>query len=211
MPDEKKQKVLQFFNLFIEDFIIEDLKKLILIEPNSETKLGGCTIPTAMTIISSIELIGFLLRKNAGSRESEKNISNFLNYDKEKFFPVYYDGKAIDKIIKYRTGMLHHFFPKFENKFAGICKDSTNSNLFICYDSTKQFEESLNVSVFAEDFLNAIKKVKHFLENTSEEELFDTILSGLKGLDYSLQNISLTTTCTTIAPGTIQNKRETKR
>ncbi len=57
----KKQNVLNFYKTFIEDFILGDLKVLQRINPNPKTGLEGCTIPTAMTIISSIDLLGFPL------------------------------------------------------------------------------------------------------------------------------------------------------
>jgi hypothetical protein len=203
--EEKRKEILDFFKRFIEDFIMKDLEILNSIKPDNETGLGGCTIPTAMTIISASELLGFLLNEKGVTGKSKDNISHFFNYDKTSLFPTTYNSDIIDVIFNYRHGMMHHFFPKFKGQFAGICKDEGNSNLFIIHTINGQPEESLNVSVLVKDFIEAIKKLRAFFESTSDESIFDTILKGLKDIDYYIQ-VSSTTTQTTVNPGTPKNK-----
>ena len=199
--ETKRNDILNFYKLFIEGYILEDLEILKSINPDH---LGrkGCTIPTAMAIISSMDLLGFLIYEKAETGKSAENISNFIVLS--KLFPEYYDNNAIDKICNYRQGMMHHFFPKFKGQFAGICKNETNSLLLI--PTGINGEESLNVSVLAKDFINAIYRFKIFLENTKEEKILDTMLNGLKNLDYYMQIPSTITICTTINPGTPKNK-----
>lgn len=57
----------------------------------------------------------------------------------------------------------------------------------------------------ANDFLEAVEKLNEFLKTTEEERILDTILNGIKNLDYYLE-IATTTTCTIIPPGTPKNK-----
>ena len=127
--ENNKEKVLEFFQVFVEDFIGKDLEVLDSIKPDTKTGLGGCTIPTAMTIIASCELLGFLLKKDGKTGDSKDNISHFLNYDKTSFFPNFYKT-ATEKIFNYRHGMMHHFFPKFKGKFAGVVR-VTNMEIYL--------------------------------------------------------------------------------
>ena len=203
---EKRTKVLQFYETFIEKYILKDLAILQSIKPDTATGLGGCTIPTAMTIISSIELLGFLLNEKGVTGESKNNITKFIKYEKESFFPSYYTDDAIEKIYNYRHGMMHDFFPKFKGKFAGICKNETNSSLFLSHSIAGETEESLNVTVLTNDFIKAATILKEFLEKTEDESILDTILKGLKDLDYYMEISPTITTRTTTPPGTPQNK-----
>jgi hypothetical protein len=164
--EQKRQVILSFYEFFIEGYVMGDLEILKSINPDQMTGLGGCTIPTAMTIISTIDLLGFLINEKAKTGESATNISYFMNF--ERLFPHYYDSKVIDKICNYRQGMMHHFFPKFKGQFAGICKNETNSLLFIRNSVNK--EESFNVTVLTKDFMNAIEKFKLYLETLSTDK-----------------------------------------
>jgi hypothetical protein len=201
--ETKRKDILNFFKLFIEGYALGDLEILKSIKPDTCGQ-KGCTIPSAMTIISCIDLLGFLIYEKAETGKSAENISNFLKF--HPLFPEYYDDITIDKICNYRQGMMHHFFPKFKGQFAGICKNENDSKLFIPHNNNSG-EESLNVSVLTKDFINAINKFKIFLETTNEEKILDTMLKGLKNLDYYIQIPSTVTTYTTVNPGTPKNKR----
>lgn len=205
---DKQNKVIDFFEKFIENFICKDLEILAMIKPDKVTGLGGCTIPTAMTIISSIDLLGFLLNTKGSTSESKQNISYFIGYDliSDKLFPNYYNDDVIDKISHYRHGMMHHFFPKFKGKYAGICKDSSSDNILVYHSINDSEEESLNVSVLCKDFLVSIEKLKTYLANDPTEEVLDSIIKGLKNLGHSLEIYPQLTAMTTINPGTPKNK-----
>lgn len=201
-----KQKVIRFFEKFVENYIVKDLTILQSIQPDAKTGLDGCTIPTAMTIISSMDLFGFLLNPNGETGNSKDNISYFFNFPNMRLFPTYYDNATLEKIFNYRHGMMHHFFPKFKGQFAGICKNVDSPELFIYHEIDGAVENSLNVSVLTIDFFEALKKLKDFLQNSSDEKLFATIIKGLINLDYYFQIPNITTTETTINPGTPKNK-----
>lgn len=199
-----KKKVLDFYEIFIEGFIMNDLEVLCSIKPDPISGLKGCTIPTAMTIISSMDLLGFLLNKNGNTNCSKENISYFIMFENKKLFPNYLE-KDIDKIFNYRHGMMHHFFPKFKGQFAGICKNENISSLFVNTPSVGKCEESLNVSVLAQDFFIAIEKLKQHLDYHAEKELYDIIIGHLSKLEYYLEVAPQSTSCTTINPGTPKN------
>jgi len=201
-----RQKVFRFFEKFIDNYIVKDLTILQSIQPDKETGMGGCTIATAMTIISSMELLGFLLNPNGETGKSKDNISYFLYFPNEKLFPDYYDNVTFEKIYNYRHGMMHHFFPKFKGQFAGICKNENTSELYISHEIDGVEEESLNVNVLAIDFLHALSKLKDFLQKNTDEKIFDTVIKGLKNLDFYFEVHNVTTTETTINPGTPKNK-----
>jgi len=199
----RRQRILKFYKTFIEEYILHDIHVLKSIKPDPKTGLGGCTIPLAMSIISTSDLLGFLLNKNGEVNKSSQNIEFFLNF--ENLFPSYYDSDAVEKICNYRQGMMHHFFPKFKSNIVGICKNYKSNALFIKHADEENFY-SLNINVFVDDFLNAIDNLKIILEKTKDEILLDSIIKGLKNLDKSLNISSSTKICTTIYPGTPKGK-----
>ena len=209
-PQDNKQIVMSFFETFVEGYILGDLKELLLIKPDSTSGLRGCTIPTAMLILSSMDLFGFLLNEKGETDSSKDNILFFIDFD--DFFPHYYKNNNVvtptkEKLYNYRHGMMHHFFPKFLGKFAGICKNPDSSLLFIPILINGKTEESLNVNVLASDFIQATVKFKEYLLNCVNENVFDTIIGKLKDLDCYIQISSTVTTCTTLNPGTPQKLR----
>jgi len=202
-----KQVILDFYQNFIEGFIIGDLEVLDSIKPDTISGLKGCAIPTAMTIISTIELLGFLLNKGSSTSDSSANIKFFLHYNGNSFFPHnYFTGDVEEKICNYRQGMMHHFFPKFKGGVAGICKNDNDENLFITIRGREPNEESLNVSILTRDFFEALNRFKVYLEEEQDDNFFNSIKIRLKDLEYNIEIYPQTTSCTTICPGTPQNR-----
>lgn len=115
-----------------------------------------------------------------------------------------YDKNTIETLWHYRQGMMHHFSPKLRGQFAGICKNYINSTLFIRDNASG--EVSLNVTVLSKDFIDAIIKFKLFIGSNNDEKIFDTIIKGLKNLDYYIHIPPTVTKRTTINPGTPKNK-----
>lgn len=200
----KRQKILDFYKIFIEGYIKEDVEVLSTIKPDPKNGLRGCSIPTAMTVISSMDLLGLLLNEKGKANDSRANITFFIQYKDFRFFPGYGDSE-IEKIFNYRHGMMHHFFPKFKGFFAGICKDDSSPNLFVYNAIDGKQEESLNVSILSRDFLRAIENLKYFLQNEADDSIYETILNHLKDFDYYLDIAPQMTICTTINPGTPKN------
>lgn len=207
MKNDKKAQVIAFYKTFIEGYILEDLIVLLSIKPDPATGKGGCTVPTAMTIISAMELLGFLLNENGDTKKSKENLYFLFDFN-ESFLFSSFDDEIKEKLFHYRHGMMHHFFPKFKSKFSGICKDETNQNLFVSHKVNGEVEESLNVNTLARYFIEATEKLKIFLVESENIEVFETILTGLKNIDLYLEiSKSSASIETTIQPGTPRNKR----
>lgn len=100
--------------------------------------------------------------------------------------------------------MMHHFFPKFQGKFAGVTKEGFSSSLFVSHVINGIEQESLNVSVLLRDFLDCIPKLKKYLEE-ADESLLKQIVARLKDLDKNIE-VATYTTCTTVSPGAPQDR-----
>ena len=74
----KKKQVEEFFELFIKNFLIGDLLILNEIKKNEISGLNACTIPQAMTVLSGIDLLGYLFGNNKKSDDSEEHIKEFF-------------------------------------------------------------------------------------------------------------------------------------
>lgn len=187
-----KEDIKMFFKIFIKGFLLGDIKFLNQIKPNSETQLEGCTIPLAMAIISGADLLGYIFGDNKKVDESECHITEFYGIINPQFH-VPYDSETISKIVSYRHGMMHNFFPKFKNNSVGICKNESSS-LFI---KNNEFE-SLNVTQFAKDFIIGVEYLEKKVEDQIENEFFLNINKALSQLGYVNNIAKLNTQMTTM-------------
>lgn len=193
----KKKQVEDFFKLFIKDYLVGDILILNNIRKDEDTGLGACTIPQAMTVISGIDLLGLLFGNNKETNDSEKHIFEFYRITKQVYKNDQYNVENIKKIVSYRHGMMHNFFPKFKSENIGICK--SESQELIIKQSFGDIEiESINVSILTRDFLLAVSQLETMLEESSEDLFFDNILNSIKGLGYSNQLAITATTMTTM-------------
>lgn len=176
-----KEEIKSFYKLFIKGFLVGDIEILQKIQPNSDTNLQGCTIPLAMSVISGIDLLGHIFGENKKADESENHIKEFFRITTPLFGDLY-SAETINKIVNYRHGMMHNFFPKFKNLSIGICK-SNSTNLFENHNGI----ESLNVTKFTNDFLQSIDFFEEVIESSNDVVFFDKINSAFKNLEYSNQ------------------------
>jgi hypothetical protein len=121
------------------------------------------TIPHMMAVLSTIDLIGFLLDQSRAVRpNAEKYISNFFSLQNNSNQNNYIHKDSYKKLaIIYRNGMAHYFFPKRKFKISAHSKNP--KELFF-------FEEGVEV-------LNA----NHLID--ASKELFDKVI-----LDSSLHD-----------------------
>jgi hypothetical protein len=112
----KKKQVEDFFKLFIKDYLVGDILILDNIRKDEDTGLGACTIPQAMAVISGIDLLGLLFGNNKETNDSEKHIFEFYRITKQAYKNDQYSVENIKKIVSYRHGMMHSFFPKFKSE-----------------------------------------------------------------------------------------------
>lgn len=111
-----------------------------------------CTIPLAMTCISSMETLGSLLDSTGYKRNFQNSIQCFFNYASVS---ITNDELDLLRAI-YRNGMMHGFFPKGQK--TGITYDSSlNSKLELFYKDGDYV--ILNVNRLCEITLDVFSKV----------------------------------------------------
>lgn len=201
----KKKQVQDFFKLFIKDYLIEDICILNKIKKNQDTGLGACAIPQAMAVLSGIDLLGLLFGNYKDTNDSEKHISEFYRITKSTYPDDRYDETVVKKLVLYRHGMMHNFFPKYHAKNIGICK-SDSKKLFIKQTFNNTEIESLNVTFLTEDFLSVVSLLEKKIDESSDNAFFENILISIKDLECSNQ-LSMTTTTETTVNIVTQNKK----
>ena len=200
----QRAEALRIFDENIELQILGDLKILDTIQP--ETHGNGCTVSTAMLILSSLDFIGFLLREKANSDESQKNISKAMQY--KNYFPTTYTPDIIKElVVVYRHGIMHTFYPRqTSGKIYGIHKSPRTDLIEVITIEGYQIE-SLNVNVLSEDFKKFIDSLHEEVKNTTDPQILENILKGFKKVyPPKLTTSSSTTTETTIPYGVHMQK-----
>lgn len=200
----KKKHIEDFFKLFIKNYLVGDILVLNKIKKDKRTGLNACTIPQAMSVLSGIDLLGYLFGNNKATDETEKHIFEFYRIANNFLLTKYNEGD-IKKLVLYRHGMMHNFFPKFHAEKIGICKSESES-LFIKETFNGIEIESLNVRVLTKDFLFVVLSLEKTVKNGSDDVLFDNILAAIHNLVNS-NELALTTTKETTVNITSQNKR----
>lgn len=115
-----------------------------------------------------MDLLGFLLGKNKKTNDSGPHIREYFSFCEEIFARTIYTSDIIEKIILYRHGMMHKFFPSFKGEqFHGICKNCSEE-LLIEVNNIK----SLNISVLTKDFIKSIKFVGEKISELEDEDFF---------------------------------------
>jgi len=178
----KKRQVEEFFKLFVKNFLIGDLLILDKIKKNEISGLNACTIPQAMTVLSGIDLLGYLFGNNKKSDASEEHIKEFFRIS-DTYLSNKYDKNIIDKLVMYRHGMMHNFFPKFRANNIGICKNESEE-LFIKEIFADIEIESLNVSVLTKDFIFTVTKLEQLVADNFDDVFFDNILTSIRDLGH---------------------------
>lgn len=200
----RNEIIQKIFEGHIFKDVLTDLKILDSIQP--EIHGNSCAVPTAMLIFSTLDFIGYMLRKRGSWSDSSANIKAALKY--KNYFP-----KSYDQLIKvvgtvYRNGMMHGFYPQEHNsQLYGIHK-SKNNCLFENLSSPIGNIRSLNVNVLSEDFKKLINSLYEEIRTTQDKEFICRLHGSFKKL-YSVEIISssTTTTQTTIPPGDWQKSK----
>ena len=198
----KKDQVVDFFELFIKNYLVGDI---IALDKFGREEINACTIPQAMAVLAGIDLLGYLLGENKETNESEKHFFEFFRIVNNSLEINKYSELNIKKLALYRHGMMHHFFPNFRAKDIGICK-SESLDLFIQESFININVESLNVSVLTKDFLLFVSFFENLITENDDDNFFENILNALSKIEISNMLVPTTTQITTIGVIT-QNKR----
>lgn len=201
----RRKEILRLFDENIYPHIMGDLKILDSIQPTSNGS-GGCTVPTAMLILSALDLIGYSLRQSAKLDDTEGNINSAMNYN--HYFPALYDPDVISTlIIFYRHGLMHSFYPRqTKTKIYGIHK-SENSTLLETISNQGFSITSLNVNVLSKHFKQFIDSLYSEIKITGDQILLDNIYNSFKATyPENFTTSPITTYQTTIPYGVTSNK-----
>jgi hypothetical protein len=201
----KKKQVVDFFELFIKNYLVGDI---IILDKIKKDEKNACTIPQAMAVLAGIDLLGYLLGENKDTNDTKTHFSEFFRIVNNPIMTENYDEQIIEKLVLYRHGMMHHFFPNFKAKVIGICKRESQE-LFIQETFNSIQVESLNVSVLTRDFLFSVSTIENLINENSGDSFFDNILTALPDIEISNTLVPTTAknTTTCIVP---QNKRKKK-
>lgn len=204
MIEKKRQFAKRLFDENIYPHIIGDLKLLDDIQP--KTHGNGCTVPTAMLILSSLDFLGYLLNPKGNPDDTEENIITAIQHN--KYFPVLYTADVIKNlVIIYRHGIMHSFYPRqTSTKIYGIHK-SDNTLLLENLVSEGHNIISLNVNVLSFDFKSFIDKLYQEILATSDTVILDSILKGFKVIYPEKLTTSLATTTKTTIPYGVNAKK----
>jgi len=180
---KKKNRLMQFIINNVDTYILGDLSELEKIENKQFT----CAIPTAMLIFSTLDFIGFLLKKKGSKLKTAENLREiFCN---KKYFPKVYKD-FIEILVKtYRHGIMHEFYPhNDENCMYAFHKSANHSELF--YNSNLDGKEivSLNVSVLADDFKNFLKTLKKEIKQSHEDSVLVSKMGDVLIGNFNMPN-----------------------
>src|SRR5947209_3901083 len=128
MSDNKKidwaRKTL--LGKYIKKWIKKDIEKLLSIDPDGE---GACNFPLALTILSIMDFLGYLVAKKEHNRRGSDTTVRIWAYIGICFDPSArqdLEGKQKELTEQFRHGLGHEYFPKI----AGIARSNNNDVLF---------------------------------------------------------------------------------
>lgn len=150
---------LEIFFINLDNYLIEDLKKMVLIEKGSMGGFGRLNYPIMMTILAAMELLGQVFSSTPKrQKEAFKNFweSFFVKYTKDK--NVYNNSGLVDILYGcVRNGLAHSFMPKSK---IYLTKAGNRTEVF----SRRQDNRlSIDVVTFYEDFKVVYDKIKEEL------------------------------------------------
>ena len=200
----KKKTVIDFFELFIKNYLVGDI--LVLDRINSE-EANACTIPQAMAVLSGIDLLGYLLGEDKDPNNTINHFIEFYRIADISIMTDRYTKMVIKKLELYRHGMMHHFFPNFRTNDVGICKNESQE-LFLQDIFNNIKVESLNVSALTRDFLLVVSVMEKLIYESTEDIFFDNILNAIPKIEISNRLVLTTSKITT--PYIITQKKRIK-
>ena len=172
----KVRRVLNYFDTELEKYVIGDLLRLSQIRPEGKDGLQGCTVPQAMLIFATLDLLGYLINK-------DPKACKLRTYDNYKaifsstlyLFPLEYDKKKNNIVKIFRHGLIHQVFPKA----SAIAKHSIARPLI---SELPDGRPCLNVDRFCLDFINATRKLRACIKSGDHDELAEQMNDRLDQL-----------------------------
>lgn len=163
-----KETIRYFFNCYIKS----DLTNMLNIYPANGC--GGCNFPLALSVLSSMDWLGFLIRGIEPGKDlsketirSQENILAFMD-----FFPIDYPERMKLCLVKiFRHGLTHQYFPKH----SGISKGGSKTRFALWVHHEKILV--LDAGTLLEHFLMALDKISEKLdEDNFYQQIKDRLL-----------------------------------
>ncbi|MFZ2975056.1 MAG: hypothetical protein WA055_00305 [Candidatus Moraniibacteriota bacterium] len=184
-------KIEEFLKQNIEGYLFCDVEKMLEIKLNKSENCGACGYPIMMTILSGMELLGFLLGNS--SFEAKDGSEYFKNYWENYFckFNKKYKIEGLDRLVRdlIRNGLAHSFM--------------TKPNILIYKDSKESIELidkergiiSFEVGSFFSDFKNSYYKfvVNDANKNNMQKRLDNMIKEYSNNTKYFFKNFKMET------------------
>lgn len=161
--EQIEDQVKKYFRKVIMGYLASDIHTLLNSELD-EKKEGGCSAPSAMTVFSAMNQLGYLTSKKNTNEivkeaRTEECIKEFCNDWMKKVDVENYRKSTIQEIIVsfFRHGLAHQFISIAS---SGITRDPKQSRLISVYsndDGNKSYV--LQVKLLAQHFIQTIKLI----------------------------------------------------
>ena len=166
--EEQYKEIKTYFERVFWGYVRSDID--LLLNPElDEKQIGGCSIPLAISILSSMNQLGYLTsNKEPDETETEYCIKKFCGDWMSKTNKLY-EKETFQKLIVhfYRHSMSHQFLPLHS---VGITRDPKQKS--IIEFGSGEIYCALQVKILAENLLHAFeliyKKINRAIENDHE-------------------------------------------
>ena len=166
--EEQFKEIKTYFERVFLGYVRNDIASLLNPELD-EKQIGGCSIPLAISILSSMNQLGYLTsNKEVDVKETEYCIKKFCGYWMSKTNKLY-EKETFQKLIVhfYRHSISHQFLPLHS---VGITRDPKQKT--IIEFGSGEIYCALQVKILAENLLHVIeliyKKINKAIENDHE-------------------------------------------
>lgn len=166
--EEQFKEIKTYFERVFLGYVRNDIASLLNPELD-EKQIGGCSIPLAISILSSMNQLGYLTsNKEVDVKETEYCIKKFCGYWMSKTNKLY-EKETFQKLIIhfYRHSISHQFLPLHSVSITRDPKQKT-----IIEFGSGEIYCALQVKILAENLLHVIeliyKKINKAIENDHE-------------------------------------------
>ena len=166
--EKQYEEIKNYYEKVFFGYVRSDLKYL-LNHDLDDNEFGGCSVPLAMVVLSSINQLGYLTsNKKADRKETEYYIKQFCN-DWMGRIDKLFEKETFQKMLVhfYRHGMAHQFLPIHS---IGITRNQEQKK--ILEFGSKGIYCVIHAKILADNFIKALdlvyKRIKISPDNDKE-------------------------------------------
>lgn len=192
--DQAAKRVKSYFDNIINGYLVNDINTLLNDELDEKAQ-GGCTAPLAMTVLSGMNQLGYLVNRKdkkeiveKGETATETCIKAFCNNWMHKIDKIY-KKTTIQKMIVnlFRHGMAHQFLSIY---LTAITRDPKQATLIRSFENESgQTIHVLQIKMLAAHFLEAVKSLDDKIDRAMKND-HDFILRFYERLVLQRQKYS---------------------